>query len=41
MNRAKEFEPFGYQTLVIWGKELKNLDKIKERIRKEFYHEIY
>jgi very-short-patch-repair endonuclease len=31
-DRAKIFEPFGYQTLVIWEKELKNMDKVEEKI---------
>lgn len=31
-DRIKIFEPFGYKTLIIWEKELKNLDQIKERI---------
>ena len=33
-DRAKIFKPFGYQTLVIWEHELKNMDSVKFRIKK-------
>lgn len=33
-DRAKIFEPFGYQTLVIWEHELKDIDRVKSRIHK-------
>ncbi len=32
-DRAKVFKPFGYETLVIWERELKNPDKVISRIR--------
>ena len=31
-NRLKTYSQYGYQTLVIWENELKNLDKIKNKI---------
>jgi hypothetical protein len=31
-DRIKVFEPFGYKTLVVWYKELKHIDKLKEKI---------
>jgi G:T-mismatch repair DNA endonuclease (very short patch repair protein) len=31
-DRAKVFEPFGYQTLVVWEKELRDMNKLKETI---------
>ena len=33
-DRAKIFKPFGYQTLIIWEHELKNMDSVKFRIKK-------
>ncbi len=33
-DRVKIFEPFGYQTLVIWESELKNKQEVKEQICK-------
>lgn len=33
-DRAKIFEPFGYQTLVIWEHELKNLRRVSFRINR-------
>jgi len=35
-DRADIFSPFGYETLVIWERELKNMGKVKSRI-KEFH----
>ena len=31
--RAAIFEPFGYRTLVIWGNEMKDMEKVISRIR--------
>ena len=31
-ERAAAFEPFGYETLVIWGHEMNRIEKVKERI---------
>lgn len=33
-ERAKVFKPFGYKTLVVWERELKDADKLTKRIRK-------
>lgn len=33
-DRAAIFEPFGYETLVIWEHELKRLDSVKNRIER-------
>lgn len=33
-DRAKIFAPFGYKTLVIWERELKNINKVKSRIQR-------
>jgi len=32
-TRKEHFNKYGYQTLVIWGSELKDLDMVKERIK--------
>ena len=32
-DRIKIFEPYGYKTLVIWERELKDVNKVKEKIR--------
>lgn len=32
-DRIKVFEPYGYKTRIIWERELKNVDKVKDRIR--------
>lgn len=31
-DRESVFAPYGYKTLVIWGKEMKNIELLKERI---------
>jgi len=33
-DRAKVFAPFGYETLVVWESELKNMDSVVSRIKK-------
>lgn len=33
-DRAKIFKPFGYKTLIIWESELKNINKVKNKIIK-------
>lgn len=32
-DRVKIFEPYGYKTLIIWEKELKDVNKVKEKIQ--------
>ncbi|MFH0972349.1 MAG: NUMOD3 domain-containing DNA-binding protein [Candidatus Micrarchaeota archaeon] len=32
-DRAKVFEPYGYETLIIWGKELTGIEKLKSKLR--------
>jgi len=31
-DRAEIFKPYGYETLVIWGHELKDMDKLKSTL---------
>jgi len=37
-DRINEFKPFGFETLVIWESEMKNIENVKNRIRE--FHEI-
>lgn len=37
-DRAAIFEPFGYETLVIWERELKDVDSVKNRIERFCEH---
>lgn len=38
-DRAAVFAPFGYETLVIWEHELKDIDSVKDRIERFCGHE--
>ncbi len=36
-DRIDLFSKYGYKTLIIWEREIKNLNLVKEKIEKEFY----
>jgi len=40
-DRIEEFAKHGYSTLIIWESELKNLDKVKDKILKFIYGKIH
>lgn len=33
-DRIQIFEPYGYETLIIWEKELKDVNKVKEKLKR-------
>ena len=39
VGRLKTYKKYGYKTLIIWEHELKDLDKVKEKILEFNYHE--
>mgnify|MGYP001611458299 CR=1 FL=1 len=38
-KRINHFKKYGFNTLILWEKEIKNMEKVKNKIIKEFYYE--